>query len=56
VSRVTNTQADNKGWRQAGSIGGTASVAVTFAQFTSLLELAVPSLELLFFLGFVIYY
>jgi hypothetical protein len=28
VSRVTNTQAGNNGWRQAGSIGGTASVAV----------------------------
>jgi hypothetical protein len=50
VSRVTNTQADNNGWRQAGSIGGRASVAVTFAQFTSLLELAVLSLELLVFL------
>jgi hypothetical protein len=28
VSQVTNTQATNNGWRQAGSIGGRASVAV----------------------------
>jgi hypothetical protein len=26
--RVTNTQAGNNGWQQAGSIGGTASVTV----------------------------
>jgi hypothetical protein len=28
TSRVTNTQAGNNGWRQGGSIGGRASVAV----------------------------
>jgi hypothetical protein len=34
VSRVTNTQADNNGWRQAGSIGGRASVAVKLSLST----------------------
>jgi hypothetical protein len=47
---VTNTQAGNSGWQQAGSIG----CCVTFAQYTYLLEFAVPSLE--FLMCFVVFF
>jgi hypothetical protein len=34
MSRVTNTQAGNNGWRQAGSSGGRESVAVELSLST----------------------
>jgi hypothetical protein len=34
VSRVTNTEAGNNGWRQVGSIGGRVSVAVKLSLST----------------------